>query len=163
MNRMIRVIAMAAAALCAAGCTSSGISKTEREIYADFVREVAHDAVRDAVAAPTLVRYVEKFRADHGGRNPVLKFAKAVNETRYPELDTSAFYDVFSVALHKAGMMTVTMAEGADLMMRLKATSAEIRERDGREIEYAFVIAMVEAGNGIIIWNYRKQMGFVSK
>lgn len=163
MNRMIRVFAMAAAALCAAGCASSGISRAEREVSAGFVREVARDAVRNAVAAPKLVRYVEKFRADHGGRNPVLKFAKAVNETRNPELDTSVVYDVFSVELHNAGMMEITRAEGANLVMRAKATSAEIRERDGRVIEYVITVEMVEVESGIILWQYRKRMGFASK
>ena len=47
--------------------------------------------------------------------------------------------------------------------MRLKATSAEIRERDGREIEYVFTLEMVEVGSGISLWEYRKIMGFVSK
>ena len=188
---MIQVIAMAAAALCATGCASSGISGAEREVSTGFVREVARDAVRNAVVAPKLVRYVEKFRADHGGRNPVLKFAKAVNETRNPELDTSVVYDVFSVELHNAGMMEITKADGAgriqeiadsrdavfdsgtvakrcslvaaDVLMRLKATSAVIHERDGRVIEYVFTIEMVEVGSGISLWEYRKSMGFVSK
>lgn len=191
MNRMVRVIAMAAAALCAAGCTSSGISREEREISAGFVREVARSAVRAALASPRLARYVEKFRADNGGRNPVLKFAKAINETRNPELDTSAVYDVFAVELHNADKMAITKAEGAeriqeiadsrdavldssvaakrrslvaaDLMMRLKATSAEFRERNGREVEYVFTIEMVEVGSGVSLWEYRKSMGFFSK
>jgi len=191
MNRMVQVIAVAAAALCAAGCASSGISREEREISAGFVREVARCAVRDALAAPKLARYVEKFRADNGGRNPVLKFAKAVNETRNPELDTSVVYDEFSEVLHNADKMEITKAEGAeriqeiadsrdavfdsgtvakrrslvaaDVLMRLKATSAEIRERDGRVIEYAFTVEMVEVGSGTTLWQCRKIMDFVSK
>ena len=191
MSHLVRVIVMAAAALCAAGCSSSGISREEREISAGFVREVARAAVRNALVAPKIARYVEKFRADHGGRNPVLKFAKAVNETRNPELDTSVVYDVFSEELHNSGKMEITKAEGAgriqeiadsrdavidsgavakrssivaaDLLMRLKATSAEIRERGGREIEYVFTLEMVEVGSGISLWEYRKIMGFVSK
>jgi len=191
MNRMVQVIAMAAAALCAAGCASSGISREEREISAGFVREVARCAVRDALVSPKLARFVEKFRADNGGRNPVLKFAKAINKTRNPELDTSVVYDVFSVELHNFGKMAITKAEGtermqeiadsrdavidsgldakrrslvaADLIMRLKATSAEFRERDGRVIEYVFTIEMVEVRSGISLWEYRKNMVFASK
>ena len=164
MNRLIRVIAMAAAALCAAGCTSSGISVDEREISAGFVREVARNAVRDALTAPKIVLYVEKFRADNGGRIPVLKFAKAINETRNPELDTSVVYDEFSAALHKSDKMAITRVEGAaDLVMLIKATSAEIRERDRRVTEYAFTVEMVEVRNSISLWQYRKIMGFASK
>ena len=191
MKRMTRVIVMAAAALCAAGCASSGISREERELSAGYVREVARHAVRSALTAPKIARYIEKFRADNGGRNPVLKFATAVNKTRNPELDTSVVYDEFAVELGNSGKMEVTRAEGteriqeitdsrdaaldsgtvakrrsllaADLMMRLKATSAEIRERDGRMIEYAFTIEIVEVASGVSLWDYRKSMGFVSK
>jgi PBP1b-binding outer membrane lipoprotein LpoB len=191
MKRMVRVIAIAAAALCAAGCASSGISKEEQEISAGFVREVTRNAVNNALVAPKLARYVEKFRADHGGRNPVLKFATAVNETRNPELDTSVVYDEFAAVLSDADKMEVTRAEGAEripeiadsrdaafdpdtvskrgslvaanLVMRLKATSAESRERDGRMIAYAFTIEIVEVESGISLWNYRRSMGFVSK
>jgi hypothetical protein len=51
----------------------------------------------------------------------------------------------------------------ADVLMRLKATSAEIRERDGRVIEYAFTVEMVEVRSGTILWQCRKIMDFVSK
>ena len=191
MKRMVRVIVMAAAALCAVGCASSGTSREERAISAGYVREVADAAVRDALVDPKFARYVEKFRADNGGRNPVLKFATAVNATRNPELDTSVVYDRFSVELSKSDKVEVTRAEGAerireladsrdavldsgavskgrslvaaDLMMRLKATSAEKREKYGRVIEYEFTVEIVEVASGISIWNYRKTMGFVSK
>ena len=191
MKSAVHMLVYAAAALCAAGCATSAISREEREISAGFVREVARDAVRDALASPKLARYVEKFRADNGGRNPVLKFAKAVNETRNPELDTSVVYDEFSVVLHNADKMEITKAEGAeriqeiadsrdavfdsgtaakrrslvaaDLMMRLKVISAEFRERNGREVEYVFTIEIVEVGSGISLWEYRRSMGFLSK
>ena len=191
MKRMVLVIVMAAAALCAVGCASSGTSREERAISAGYVREVADAAVRDALVDPKFARYVEKFRADNGGRNPVLKFATAVNATRNPELDTSVVYDRFSVEFSKSDKVEVTRAEGAerireladsrdavldsgavskgrslvaaDLMMRLKATSAEKREKYGRVIEYEFTVEIVEVASGISIWNYRKIMGFVSK
>ena len=191
MNRMIRVLAIAAAALCAAGCASSGISREEREISAGFVREVARYAVRSALVAPKLARYVEKFRADNGGRNPVLKFDKAINETRNPDLETFIVYDVFSVELHNSDKMEISKTEdveriqqiadsrdavpdsdavakrcnpvAADLVMRLKATSAVVRKGDLHEIEYVFTIEMTEVGSGISLWEYRKSMGFISK
>ena len=191
MSYLARLLACAAAALCAAGCASSGISREEREFSTDFVREVACDAVHATLTSPKIARYVEKFRAGHGGRNPVLKFATAVNKTRNPELDISVVYDMFSAELGNADMMEVTRAEGAErireitdsrdsvldsdavsmrrslvaanLVMRVKATSAESRERDRRVIEYAFTIEIVEVESGISLWGYRRSMGFVNK
>ena len=77
------------------------------------MRGVARAAVRNALAAPKFARYVEKFRADHGGRNPVLKLDRTVNETNDPDLNTAALTDVIFEELLNSDKVEVTMAEGA--------------------------------------------------
>ena len=76
------------------------------------MREVARAAVRNALVAPKFARYVEKFRADHGGRNPVLKLDKTINDTTDPDLNTSVISDTLFEELLNSDKVEVTMAEG---------------------------------------------------
>lgn len=104
------------------GCSSTRIYDPTAEntnirdtnaISHEEMRGVARAAVRNALAAPKFARYVEKFRADHGGRNPVLKLDRTVNETNDPDLNTSALTDVIFEELLNSDKVEVTMAEGA--------------------------------------------------
>ena len=104
------------------GCSSTRIYDPTAEntnirdtnaISHEEMRGVARAAVRNALAAPKFARYVEKFRADHGGRNPVLKLDRTVNETNDPDLNTAALTDVIFEELLNSDKVEVTMAEGA--------------------------------------------------
>jgi len=113
------------AALCgillATGCASTRIYdpavdrtniRDTRRISQEEMREVARAAVRNALVAPKFARYVEKFRADHGGRNPVLKLDKTINDTTDPDLNTSMISDTLFEELLNSDKVEVTMAEG---------------------------------------------------
>ncbi len=115
----------AATALCgmilATGCASTRIydptvDRTDirdtRRISQEEMREVARAAVRNALVAPKFARYVEKFRADHGGRNPVLKLDRTINDTNDPDLNTSVISDTLFEELLNSDKVEVTMAEG---------------------------------------------------
>jgi len=103
------------------GCTSTQIYdptvdrtniRDTRRISQEEMREVARAAVRNALVAPKLARYVEKFRADHGGRNPVLKLDRTINDTNDPNLNTSVISDTIFEELLNSDKVEVTMAEG---------------------------------------------------
>ena len=122
--------------LLATGCASTQIYdptvertniRDTHRISQEEMREVARAAVRNALVAPKFARYVEKFRADHGGRNPVLKLDKTINDTDDPDLNTSEITDMLFEELLNAGKVEVTMAEGAG---RTQAIAAS------RDLEY---------------------------
>jgi len=105
-----------------AGCASTRIYDPTAEntnirdtnaISHEEMRGVARAAVRNALVSPKFARYVEKFRADNGGRNPVLKLDRTVNETNDPDLNTAALTDVLFEELLNSDKVEVTMAEGA--------------------------------------------------
>jgi uncharacterized protein (TIGR02722 family) len=107
--------------LLSTGCTSTQIYdptvdrtniRDTRRISQEEMREVARAAVRNALVAPKLARYVEKFRADHGGRNPVLKLDRTINDTNDPDLNTSVISDTIFEELLNSDKVEVTMAEG---------------------------------------------------
>ena len=107
--------------LLATGCTSTQIYdpavdrtniRDTRRISQEEMREVARAAVRNALVAPKFARYVEKFRADHGGRNPVLKLDRTINDTNDPDLNTSVISDTLFEELLNSDKVEVTMAEG---------------------------------------------------
>ena len=122
--KTIKIISITAAfsgLLLATGCASTQIYdptvertniRDTRRISQEEMREVARAAVRNALVAPKLARYVEKFRADHGGRNPVLKLDKTINDTNDPDLNTSVISDVLFEELLNSDKVEVTMAEG---------------------------------------------------
>ena len=107
--------------LLATGCASTQIYdptvertniRDTHRISQEEMREVARAAVRNALVAPKFARYVEKFRADHGGRNPVLKLDKTINDTTDPDLNTSVISDTLFEELLNSDKVEVTMAEG---------------------------------------------------
>jgi len=114
--------ALALGAVLATGCTSTriydptsektGIRDT-RAISHEEMRDVAIAAVRNALVSPKFNRYVERFRADHGGKNPVLKLDRTINDTNDPDLNTSALTDVIFEELLNSDKVEVTLAEGA--------------------------------------------------
>ena len=121
---MIKTLSTTAAfcgMLLATGCASTRIYdpavdrtniRDTRRISHEEMREVARAAVRNALVAPKFARYVEKFRADHGGRNPVLKLDKTINDTTDPDLNTSMISDTLFEELLNSDKVEVTMAEG---------------------------------------------------
>lgn len=121
---IINTVSMLAAfggLLFATGCATTEIYDPEqtrtnirdtRSISQEEMREVVRGAVKNALAAPKLARYVEKFRADHGGRNPVLKLDKTINDTNDPDLNTLVISDILFEELLNSDMVEVTMAEG---------------------------------------------------
>ena len=115
----------AATALCGilltTGCASTQIYdptmdrtniRDTRRISQEEMREVARAAVRNALVAPKFARYVEQFRADNGGRNPVLKLDRTINDTNDPDLNTSVISDTLFEELLNSDKVEVTMAEG---------------------------------------------------
>ena len=122
--KTIKSLSVAAAfggLLLATGCTSTQIYdptvertniRDTHRISQEEMREVARAAVRNALVAPKVARYVEKFRADHGGRNPVLKLDKTINDTTDPDLNTSVISDTLFEELLNSDKVEVTMAEG---------------------------------------------------
>jgi len=120
--QLFALVASMVAILLSTGCASTriydptventGIRDTQG-ISHEEMRGVARAAVRNALVAPKFARYVEKFRADHGGRNPVLKLDSTVNETNDPDLNTAALTDVIFEELLNSDKVEVTMAEGA--------------------------------------------------
>ena len=122
--KTIKSLSVAAAfvgLLLATGCTSTQIYdptvertniRDTHRISQEEMREVARAAVRNALVAPKFARYVEKFRADHGGRNPVLKLDKTINDTTDPDLNTSVISDTLFEELLNSDKVEVTMAEG---------------------------------------------------
>lgn len=119
--RLLSTLAAFGGLLLATGCASTQIydPTTERtnirdtgRISQEEMREVARAAVRNALVAPKFARYVEKFRADHGGRNPVLKLDRTINDTNDPDLNTSVISDTLFQELLNSDKVEVTMAEG---------------------------------------------------
>ena len=122
--KTIKSLSVAAAfggLLLATGCTSTQIYdptvertniRDTHRISQEEMREVARAAVRNALVAPKFARYVEKFRADHGGRNPVLKLDRTINDTTDPDLNTSVISDTLFEELLNSDKVEVTMAEG---------------------------------------------------
>ena len=114
---------MAAGLMLATGCaTTTTIYDPTMEntnirststISHEEMRQVARAAVRDALTRPKFARYVEKFRAENGGRNPVLKLDKVINDTNDPDLNTSVISDTLFEELLNSDKVEVTMAEGA--------------------------------------------------
>ena len=107
--------------LLATGCATTTIYdptqertniRDTRSISQEEMREVARAAVRNALVAPKFARYVEKFRAEHNGRNPVLKLDKTINDTTDPDLNTSVLSDTLFEELLNSDKVEVTMAEG---------------------------------------------------
>ena len=120
--KMLSLVAVLGGMFLATGCTSTRIYdpttentniRDTRGISHEEMRSVARDAVRNALVAPKFARYVEKFRADHAGRNPVLKLDRTINDTNDPDLNTSALTDVLFEELLNSDKVEVTMAEGA--------------------------------------------------
>jgi PBP1b-binding outer membrane lipoprotein LpoB len=118
---MFSVAAALGGLLLSAGCASTHIYDPTMErtnirdtgrISQEEMREVARAAVFDALTAQKFARYVEKFRADHGGRNPVLKLDRTINDTNDPDLNTSVISDTLFEELLKSDKVEVTMAEG---------------------------------------------------
>lgn len=119
--KLFSVAAALGGILLATGCASTRIYDPTVErtnirdtgrISQEEMREVARAAVRNALVAPKLSRYVEKFRADHGGRNPVLKLDRTINDTTDPDLNTSVISDTLFEELLNSDKVEVTMAEG---------------------------------------------------
>ena len=122
--KTIKSLSVAAAfvgLLLATGCTSTQIYdptvertniRDTHRISQEEMREVARAAVRNALVAPKFARYVEKFRADHGGRNPVLKRDKIINDITDPDLNSSVISDTLFEELLNSDKVEVTMAEG---------------------------------------------------
>jgi PBP1b-binding outer membrane lipoprotein LpoB len=117
----ISAVAAFGGLLMATGCASTQIYdptadrtniRDTRRISQEEMREVARAAVQNALVAPKLARYVEKFRADNGGRNPVLKLDRTINDTNDPDLNTSVISDVLFEELLNSDKVEVTMAEG---------------------------------------------------
>ena len=121
MTKTLSAIAAFAGLFLATGCASTRIYdpavdrtniRDTRRISQEEMREVARAAVRNALVAPKLARYVEKFRADNGGRNPVLKLDRTVNDTNDPDLNTAVISDTLFEELLNSDKVEVTMAEG---------------------------------------------------
>jgi len=119
--KMFSVAAAFGGILLATGCASTRIYDPSVErtnirdtgrISQEEMRQVAREAVRNALVAPKFARYVEKFRADHGGRNPVLKLDRTINDTNDPDLNTSVISDTLFQELLNSDKVEVTMAEG---------------------------------------------------
>ncbi len=120
----VKILTLSAAfggLLLATGCASTQIYdptvdrtniRDTRRISQEEMREVARAAVRNALVAPKFARYVEKFRADNGGRNPVLKLTATINDTTDPDLNTSVITDTIFEELLNSDKVEVTMAEG---------------------------------------------------
>ena len=122
MTKTLSAIAAFAGLFLATGCASTRIYdpavdrtniRDTRRISQEEMREVARAAVRNALVAPKLARYVEKFRADNGGRNPVLKLDRTVNDTNDPDLNTAVISDTLFEELLNSDKVEVSMVEGA--------------------------------------------------
>lgn len=119
--KMLSVAAAFGGLFLATGCASTRIYdpavdrtniRDTRTISHEEMREVARAAVRDALTRPRFARYVEKFRADNGGRNPVLKLTKTVNDTTDPDLNVSVINDTLEQELLNSDLVDVSLAEG---------------------------------------------------
>ena len=204
--KTIRAIALgtaSAALLLATGCASTSTQiydpsehqtnlRSSHTISHEELRLVVKEAVRDALTRPKFNRYVERFRAEHNGRNPVLKLDATVNETNDPDLNTAVISDTLFEELLNSDKVEVTMAEGrarsdaignsrlnaydpnfnqstvakqgtlvaANLTMRPKVVSNEVRDGRTKAVERFFVMDMAEIENGMIMWKFSKPLGF---
>ena len=122
MTKTLSAIAAFAGLFLATGCASTRIYdpavdrtniRDTGRISQEEMREVARAAVRNALVAPKFARYVEKFRADNGGRNPVLKLDRTVNDTNDPDLNTAVISDTLFEELLNSDKVEVSMVEGA--------------------------------------------------
>lgn len=205
--KTIRTIALGTACaglLLATGCASTSTQiydptetqtnlRSSRTVSHEEMRLVVKEAVRDALTRPKFNRYVERFRAEHNGRNPVLKLDATINDTNDPDLNTSVISDTLFEELLNSDKVEVSMVEGrgrtqaigdsrniaydpnfnqntvtkqgtlvaANLVMRPKVVSNEVRDGRTKAVERFFVMDMAEIENGMIMWKFSKPLGFM--
>ena len=168
MKRMMMALLVGMVSLLA-GCTSvSDAAPSSMFIFpSGMIDEVVRGSVRDALVNPMFARYVMKFRAGHGGRNPVVKVGRITTDP--PTADTKVFKEFlvspFLSELHRSDRVEILDAEGsvvADIVLSLHVKGIEKRERGRTGKEFDFQLSMTDLCNGRIFWKYSKPMGFVT-
>ena len=133
MKKQNLLLTVCAAGLLAGGCTTTtqiydpaatktGI-RSERTVSSEEFREVAGAAVQGAMTNVRFKRFLKKYQQEMKDPEaiPVLKLDKVINDTDDPDLNVSEMTDMLNEALLNAGIVDVTMAEGAG---RTKAIAA---------------------------------------
>ncbi len=94
--------------------TYTGIRNTHT-ISSEEMKIVAHEAVQNAMSSPRFLSFLQQYKAEAGSEyaRPILKLAKAVNDTNDPDLNMDELTDILNTELFNAGYVDVSMAEGA--------------------------------------------------
>ncbi len=116
---------LAVAVMALAGCTTprtqiydpnttyTGIRNTHT-ISSEEMKIVAHEAVQNAMSSPRFLAFLQQYKAEVGNEyaRPILKLAKAINDTSDPDLNMDELTDLLNTELFNAGYVDVSMAEG---------------------------------------------------
>ena len=179
MNMRLGVLVL----LAMAGCVSdSGNS----DILPNMIKEVAQAAVQGAMKSPPLYRYVERFRASHDGRNPVVKVGMIRSDVPRADEETlkEGLVRPFLMNLVRANLVDVSSHEGllrtksasgeatenatrgdespraADIVLGLDVKSSEEKRGDSVFHDIRFELRMDDIRRGKIIWKYSVPKGY---
>ena len=186
MNRMIRVLAIAAAALCAAGCVSSRPAPAPAPDKR-MLREVADAALRNLLVSPQFCLYVERFRARHEERNPAMKLASEVNDANDTDPNLAIIYRMLAEDLAASGKVEISKYQPCritfapdvspdemekareeicgrypDILLRIGVSTEKETVGHGLQSKsHRFGFSMYEVASGNLIWQFRKTTGLV--
>ena len=189
MKSIVRILAFAAAALCAAGCVSPRTAPVSA-LDGRMLREVAVAATHSLLSSPQFYRYVERYRAGHKGRNPAIMFGSKVDESEKPDANMTFLEKHLTYELAAADMVEVTKGyQPACITFAPDATPEQMeKEREAicgrrpdvvlrtiisaptesfgedRQVDaHQFDFALYDVADGQKICQFRKSMGLVRK
>lgn len=190
MNYAIRFLAFAAAALCAAGCTSP---RAAPEPGPDecLLCEVATDAMHSLLASSQFHRYVERYRARHKGRNQAIMFGRLggkVDESEKPNANVAFIEEHLAHELVSCNMIEITkgyrpacitfapdatpeqMEKGREaicgrrpdaVLRTIISAQAESLGGDRQVNAHQFYFALYDVADGQKIWQFSKNTGLI--
>lgn len=140
MNKLFIALGTAVATLVIAGCASTEIIdpsrdvtniKSEETVGSEEMRIVAREAIRAAMTNVKFKTFLRRYKREMKDNDaiPILKLDRVVNDTDDPDLNVDELTDMLNEALLNAGIVDVTMAEGAGLSTAI-ANSREIENDD---------------------------------
>ena len=172
------------ALLAVAGCVSDTANP---EIMPGMIEDVVRSSIRDAHASPTFRRYVEGFRASHGGRIPVVKVGRIRSDAPAadPEILKERLVRPFLANLAAAGLVEISETEGslsrnpkndepsetcarrreipraADIVLSVDVKFRETRQERGIVKEHKFELFVDAVRDGRRIWKYSAAKGYI--
>ena len=166
------------------GCVSTGDGPVANsEIPVDMVEPIMREAVMGILANPRFRFYVEKFRASHGGKNPVVKVGGITVDPLVYDMKNlkDHFVRPFLDNLLAAGIAEPSDAEGilrkspadyksvygnmnkpraADLKLTLNVNVQKKSDGKMKTVEYTFFLQIFSIKDGALVWQYKKSVGY---